>query len=106
MGIILKRDFVLLFIFVSLDQLTTFVGVFYYHLEEGNPIGRFIFQKFGKYGIFLTFLHEFFFCLALFIFYRFLREKVFKTKLQAEYIAIFAPLAASIYNAIIILLNH
>jgi hypothetical protein len=101
-----KKDIILLFIFVLLDQLTTFFGVFYLKLEEGNIIGKFIFQNFGKYGIFLTFLHEFFFTLVLFFFFRFLREKVFKAKLQTEYIAIFMPLVAAIYNTYIILLNY
>jgi hypothetical protein len=101
-----KRDVILLFIFVLLDQLTTFYGVFYLKLEEGNPIGKYIFENFGKYGIFLTFLHEFFLTLALFYFFRFLREKVFKTQIPSEYIAIFMPLIASIRNTYIILLNY
>jgi hypothetical protein len=101
-----RNEFILLFVFVLLDNVTTYYGVFHLNLEEGNPVGRFIFEKFGKYGIFLTFLYEFFASLGLFVFYRFLREKVFKVELRAEYIAIFAPLVASINNIILILLNH
>jgi hypothetical protein len=100
---ILKRDITLLFIFVFLDQITTFVGVFYYKLEETNPIGKFIFEKFGKYGIFLTFLHQFFSILALFLFFRFLREKIFKARLQSEYIAFSIPIIAFFNNLIILL---
>ncbi len=101
-----KRDVILLFTFVFLDHLTTYIGVFYLNLEEGNPVARFIFEKFGKYGMFLTFVYEFFISLGLFILYRFLREKVFKMNFKVEYIAIFAPFIVSIYNAFLILLNY
>ena len=106
MATILKRDAILIFIFVFLDQITTYIGVFHLKLEEANPIGNFIFQNFGKYGIFLTFLHEFFLTLALFYFFRFLREKVLKAKMQSEYIAVLIPLIASINNIYMILLNY
>jgi hypothetical protein len=101
-----KRDVILLFIFVFLDQLTTFYGVFYLNFEEFNKIGKFIFENFGKYGIFLSFLHELSFCLALFIIYKFLRERVLKAKLKLEYVFIFMPLIAAIFNTYIILLNY
>jgi hypothetical protein len=103
---ILKRDVILILIFVFLDQITTFIGVFHLKLEEANPIGNYIFQNLGEYGIFLTFLHEFFLTFALFYFFRFLREKVFKTQIQSEYIAVFMPLIASIRNIYVILLNY
>jgi hypothetical protein len=99
---ILKRDVILLFVFVFLDQVTTYFGVFHLKLEERNPIVNFIFQVFGEYGIFLAFLYQFLGCLALFIFFRFLRIKIFKVDFQTEYMFFLLPLSGAINNIYVI----
>jgi len=99
-----KNEIILLFVFVCLDQLTTFVGYFYYHFAEINLIGSFLFNHFKERAIILTFMHEFLLGIVGICFIRFLRTKVFNVNKRFENIILYGPMFASLLNVVQIIL--